>query len=146
MIKVQRMTNNELEGVCLIEGLSFATPWTFESFYNEINLNHLAYYAVVLEAGRVVGYGGLWAVIDEAHVTNVAIHPDFRGKGYSKRLMEHLMDYARSRKLERMTLEVRVGNAVAIGLYKQMGFLEAGRRPKYYEDTGEDALILWVTL
>jgi ribosomal-protein-alanine N-acetyltransferase len=88
----------------------------------------------------------MWSVIDEAHVTNVAIHPDHRGKGYSKQLMAHMMAYAKSRNLERMTLEVRVGNTVAISLYQQMGFLEAGRRPKYYEDTGEDALILWVTL
>jgi ribosomal-protein-alanine N-acetyltransferase len=146
MIKIQKMTNNDLEGVFIIEGLSFTTPWSFESFYNEVNVNHLAYYAVVLEAGQVVGYGGMWSVIDEAHVTNVAIHPDHRGKGYSKQLMAHMMAYAKSRNLERMTLEVRVGNTVAISLYQQMGFLEAGRRPKYYEDTGEDALILWVTL
>jgi len=146
MMIIRKMTNKDLDGVFAIESLSFTTPWTYESFFNEVNINHLAYYAVAILEDRVVAYGGLWAVIDEAHITNVAVHPEFRGKGYSKRLMQHLMDYARSRDLERMTLEVRVNNTVAIALYKKMGFLVAGVRPKYYQDTGEDAMILWATL
>lgn len=146
MIKIRKMTIQDLEGVYRIEQSSFATPWTFESFYNELTGNHLAYYAVVELDDKIIGYGGLWRVIDEAHITNIAIHPDWRGKGYSKWLMTHLMNYSRSQNLERMTLEVRVSNQVAIGLYQQLGFEKAGVRPKYYEDTKEDALILWAIL
>lgn len=92
---------------------------------------------------EVVGLGCLWSILEEAHITIVAIHPDYQGQGLGQALLFALLVSAWERKLERATLEVRVSNKPAITLYEKFGFQEAGRRKRYYQDTGEDALILW---
>lgn len=143
---IRKMLKTDIDAVHRIETLSFRTPWSLESFEQEVEENHLAYYAVVDLEGVVVGYGGLWQVFDEVHVTNVAIDPEYRGRGLSRPLMLHLMDHSKQRGALRMTLEVRVSNTTAIALYQSLGFETEGVRPKYYQDTQEDALILWVTL
>jgi ribosomal-protein-alanine N-acetyltransferase len=91
----------------------------------------------------IVGYGGLWLMVDEAHVTSVAVRPEFRGKGLGQLLMLVLFDIALQRDARWVTLEVRLSNTGAQNLYKKLGFHEAGIRPRYYTDNNEDAVIMW---
>ncbi|HEV2126432.1 MAG TPA: ribosomal protein S18-alanine N-acetyltransferase [Chloroflexota bacterium] len=91
----------------------------------------------------VVGYGGLWLMVDEAHVTSVAVHPSFRGRGLGELLMFCLLEIAVQCGARWVTLEVRVSNTTAQALYKKLGFREAGIRPRYYTDNNEDAVIMW---
>jgi ribosomal-protein-alanine N-acetyltransferase len=96
-----------------------------------------------LSSVPLLGLGCLWAILEEAHITILAIHPDYQRQGLGQALLYALMVSAQRRGLERATLEVRVSNQSALALYQKFGFQEAGRRRRYYEDTGEDALILW---
>jgi ribosomal-protein-alanine N-acetyltransferase len=142
-VSVRRMAEDDIDRVLEIERLSFPRPWSRDSFLSELQ-NACARYAVLLENGVIVGFGGMWIIVGEAHVNNVAVHPDFRARGYGRRLMKELMRMAwRAGEIAQMTLEVRVTNAPAIALYRSMGFEVAGLRKKYYEDNGDDAYILW---
>ncbi|GAU75630.1 ribosomal protein S18-alanine N-acetyltransferase [Fusibacter sp. 3D3] len=143
VIELRRMTVTDVDSVFEIETLSFKSPWTKEAFVNEVVKNQLAVYFVVTLDALVVGYAGMWTVVDELHITNVAITPDQRGKGLSNRLMERLFEFAIENKFTSMTLEVRTTNAVAISLYEKYGFKGLGVRKGYYQDTNEDALIMW---
>ncbi|MGX9708635.1 ribosomal protein S18-alanine N-acetyltransferase [Laceyella tengchongensis] len=136
----------DLTRIAEVENLSFPTPWPRKAFYNELVLNQFAYYTVVCVDGEIVGYCGFWLILDEAHITNVAIHPDYRGRGLGKRLLLHVMQLARELGATSMTLEVRVSNHVAQALYEQLGFVRSGVRKAYYTDNKEDAIIMWVTL
>lgn len=132
-----------------IERKSFPTPWSPYAFNCELSDNEFAHYLVVvpeIQRDKVVGYGGMWIIIDEAHITNVAIEPEYRGNNLGELLMRGLMQLAFSRNALNMTLEVRVSNTVAIKLYKKLGFIESGIRPGYYVDTNEDAIIMWKDL
>ncbi|MEG4057594.1 ribosomal protein S18-alanine N-acetyltransferase [Microcoleus sp. Pol7_B2] len=91
----------------------------------------------------LIGLGCLWAILEEAHITILAIHPRFQGQGLGQALLWDLLKKAHYRQLERATLEVRESNLAAVSLYQKFGFKEAGRRKRYYEDTGEDALVMW---
>ncbi len=143
MLKTRNMTLEDVDRVCEIEAESFQTPWTKEAFQNEIVDNTLAEYLVLLYDEAVIGFGGMWLVLDEIHITNIALARDFRGKGYSKVLVAALIEFAQENTFKHMTLEVRVNNEIAINLYEQFGFVGVGKRPKYYVDTGEDALVMW---
>ena len=140
---VRPMTVEDLDGVMSVEFDSFLTPWSRTAFEEELTQNRLARYIVAAEDGNIVGYAGTWLVINEAHVTNVAVSGQHRRKGIGRLLMEKLMELARDSGMDSMTLEVRVTNAAARHLYQQMGFVEAGIRKNYYSETKEDALILW---
>ena len=105
----------------------------------------MAHYFVLTEGGKIAGYGGMWVVLDEAHVTNIAVLPEYRRRGYARRLMLQLMARALERGASAMTLEVRENNLGAQQMYGQLGFSQNGYRPRYYEDTGEGALLLWNT-
>ena len=142
-ILVRPMTTADVDGVMAVEKDSFATPWSRSAFEEELAQNRLARYLVAEENGQVVGYAGMWLVINEAHVTNVAVSGSRRGAGIGRLLMETLMGLARENGMGSMTLEVRVSNAVARHLYETLGFAEAGIRKNYYSETKEDALILW---
>jgi [ribosomal protein S18]-alanine N-acetyltransferase len=143
---IRKMESRDLEQVCELEVLSFTIPWSYESFYNELHTNLFAQYMVVEYEGKVIGYAGMWLVIDEAHITNVAIHPDFRGNHLGERLMRQMMLFARRQGAEAMTLEVRKSNTVAQNLYHKLGFEAGGVRRGYYTDNNEDAIIMWVNL
>lgn len=140
---VRRMTEADVKAVYEIEMASFKTPWSMESFEKEIRENQLAVYFVVEVVGEVVGYAGMWTVMDELHITNVAVMPSHRGKGLSSCLMDKLFEFAAMKHFKSMTLEVRTANSVAIGLYEKFGFVGMGIRKGYYQDTNEDALIMW---
>jgi ribosomal-protein-alanine N-acetyltransferase len=137
------MTSNDIDQVWEIEKLCFNVPWSRESFRLEVEKNQCACYFVAKIEGRVVGYGGMWLVIDEGHITNIAVHPDYRGRGIGEALMRNLMKEAVRLNMERMTLEVRVSNHIAQRLYKKLGFQEGGIRKGYYSNDHEDALIMW---
>lgn len=136
----------DIPSIVEIEQLSFATPWTEEAFHNELKHNPQACYTVAEHRGRVVAYCGMWLIIDEAHVTNIAVHPQFRGKRIGDMLLAYVMALAKVNGMLKMTLEVRPSNKVAINLYEKYGFVHQGTRPRYYRDNDEDAWIMWVTL
>lgn len=143
-VTLRRMMEQDIDAVLEIEHLSFPRPWSRESFVSEITSNACARYVVLLEDGRLVAFGGMWIIIGEAHVNNVAVHPDYRGRGYGRLVMKELMRVAyRAAEITDMTLEVRVSNETALKLYSSMGFSIAGKRKGYYEDNGEDAYIMW---
>lgn len=137
------MKLRHLPEVLAIERASFVTPWTRQGFVFELLHNECARYIVALVAGRVVGYAGIWVLLDEAHLTSIAVHPEWRGRGLGRALMEEMLALARSLGVRAMTLEVRPSNLPARRLYASLGFEERGRRKGYYADTGEDALIMW---
>lgn len=140
------MAVEDIEQVVAIEKMSFHTPWTGEAFARELRENRLARYFVVESQGLVAGYCGLWIIVDEAHVTNIAVSKNFRRQGIAHFLMKRVVETLIPEGVERMTLEVRVGNVEALGLYEKMGFESAGIRPNYYTDTNEDAEIMWKNL
>ena len=142
-ITVRPMVMTDVDGVMAVEQDSFLTPWSRSAFEEELAQNRLARYIVAVENGEIVGYAGTWLVINEAHVTNVAVSGQRRREGIGRLLMQKLRDLARENDMESMTLEVRVSNAAARHLYEQLGFVEAGIRKNYYSETKEDALILW---
>lgn len=142
-IIIKEMTEEHIDDVLEIEKISFTTPWSKDSFVVEITQNMLAKYVVAEVDGKIVGYGGIWLIIDEGHITNIAVHKDYRGLGVSKKIIEGLINVCSQRNIRAMTLEVRKTNEVAKNLYKQYGFKEYGIRPKYYADNNEDAIIMW---
>ncbi|WP_254871006.1 ribosomal protein S18-alanine N-acetyltransferase [Bacillus sp. Marseille-Q1617] len=145
-MEIRFMTVDDLDAVMEIEHRSFSIPWSREAFYNEIEQNHLSTYLVVEDGERVAGYCGVWLVVDEAHITNVAVLPDYRGQGLGEALMQRIMDISKKVGARVMTLEVRVSNKAAQGLYRKMGFQDGGIRKRYYSDNQEDALVMWVNL
>lgn len=142
----RKMLASDIEAVYIIECKSFPTPWSIESFYKEINENRLAHYYVVEESGKIIAYGGMWNVVGESHITNIAVLPECRGKGIGNILVKNMIDAAISMENVSMTLEVRVSNESAIKLYEKHGFERSGVRPKYYKENNEDALIMWKKL
>ena len=139
---VRPMTKDDLDAVYLIETLSFRSPWSKHSLAGELK-NRVAHYVVMEQDGEVIGYCGMWVLFEEAHITNIAIHPQHRGQGFGKQLLLAAMEHAASFGAEMMTLEVRETNHVAQNMYEKFGFLQQGFRKKYYSDTGEGALLLW---
>jgi ribosomal-protein-alanine N-acetyltransferase len=136
------MQADHLSEVISIEKDSFPTPWSRYAFYGEL-LNDFAFYIVAVCGDKVVGYAGMWLIIDEAHITNLAVRPDYRRRGIGRSLMQELENQAVTLGAKSMTLEVRPSNDIAKGLYSSLGFFQEGRRRGYYSDTGEDALIMW---
>ena len=128
--------------ICMIEREAFLSPWSEKSFEGELE-NTAAYYVIALQEGHVAGYGGFWRILDEGHITNIAVRADCRRRGVGRALLARMIKRAGMLGIERMTLEVRKSNAAAIRLYEQYGFVTQGAGPKYYEN-GEDALIKWM--
>jgi ribosomal-protein-alanine N-acetyltransferase len=140
------MKLEDIPEVLVIEREAFTMPWTEEAFRNELTHNHFAKYMVMELAGHIIGYAGMWAIVDEAHVTNIALLEAYRGRKWGDRLMEELMKTASFLGMKSITLEVRVSNEVAQNLYRKKGFRPAGTRKGYYSDNREDALIMWADL
>lgn len=144
VIEIRPLQECDVDAMCEIEHLCFAMPWSKESILHDLNENVCARYLVLTVDGMLAAYAGMWLIIDEAHITNVAVHPDYRGRGYGERIMRALMDLAKENLMGLMTLEVRRSNAVAQSLYHKVGFIDVGYRKRYYEDNKEDALIMYV--
>jgi ribosomal-protein-alanine N-acetyltransferase len=143
---VEPMKVADIAAVHEIERLSFQTPWPAYAFEQELSSNRLARYVVARSGQRVVGFGGLWQMVDEAHVTTFGVHPEWRRLGVGRRMLVALLDLAVQLRANRVTLEVRVSNEAAQRLYAELGFEVAGRRVAYYTDDGEDALVMTTPL
>ncbi|WP_071396428.1 ribosomal protein S18-alanine N-acetyltransferase [Bacillus tuaregi] len=142
-----RMMNIEdIDQIMEIEHQSFTLPWSREAFYNELTQNQFANYHVIEVDDRIVGYCGVWIVVDEAHVTNIAILPKYRGMKLGEALMGKMIEAAKEHGAITMTLEVRVSNTIAQSLYRKFGFQGGAIRKNYYTDNQEDALVMWVNL
>lgn len=141
-IVFREMRAADIDRVHELETICFRTPWSRASLLGELS-NDVAYYTVAVDGELVIGYAGTWIMFDEAHVTNIAVDPDYRCRGIATGMILHLMKIALKKGAERMTLEVRETNHTAQRLYASLGFAYAGTRRHYYTDTGEDALILW---
>ncbi len=144
-IVIELMKDDDIKNVLEVEEKSFTIPWHEESFLAELK-NNLALYLVAKVENVAVGYVGVWKVLDEGHITNVAVHPDFRKRGIAKALVSELLLLCEEDGITSFTLEVRKSNIVAQNLYKSLGFKEEGIRKRYYEDNNEDAIIMWKKL
>lgn len=140
------MKVEDIPDILIIEREAFTMPWTAEAFRNELTHNHFAKYMVMELEDRIIGYAGLWAIVDEAHVTNIALLEEYRGRKWGERLLNELMKTAAYLGMNAITLEVRVSNEIAQNLYRKKGFRSAGTRKGYYSDNREDALIMWADL
>jgi ribosomal-protein-alanine N-acetyltransferase len=136
------MTLDDVPDVHRIERACFPVPWPDYAFRQELQTNRLAHYLVVRALEETVAYGGLWMMVDEAHITTFAVLPEWRRHGIGGRLMLEMMRLARDLNARVVTLEVRLSNSPARSLYQQFGFRPVGVRPRYYSDNGEDALIM----
>jgi ribosomal-protein-alanine N-acetyltransferase len=143
---VRPMKEDDLERIMKIEQVSFPTPWSQHAFLTELTENEYARYFCLEMDKQVIGYMGLWFILEEGHITNVAIAPEFRGQHLGEFLMSSVMQKMKAEGMERMTLEVRTSNLKAQRLYERLGFVLAGKRKGYYSDNLEDALIMWVEL
>ena len=141
-IRVEPMTVDDLRAVHAIERSSFLVPWPDDAYRNELLGNRLASYLVARAGDEVVGFGGLWVMVDEAHITTFAVDPRWRRRGVGEWLLLGLLDRAVERRAREATLEVRLSNMPARRLYEKYGFRPVGIRPRYYSDNGEDALIM----
>ena len=142
MISFREMKPEDAEAVEEVEKASFAVPWSRKSFWEEA-ANERTCYLLALDGETVVGYAGAWILDDEAQVTNIAVAPQRRGQKIGAGLLGALIRAAKERGATRMTLEVRPSNTAALALYEKFGFKDYGRRPHYYLDNGEDAVIMW---
>ena len=141
-VVVDPMRLDDVAAVHEIERLSFRTPWPAYAFEQELKGNRLARYVVARAGDRVVGFAGIWLMVDEAHVTTFGVHPDWRRQAIGRQLLVNLAELSISIGARRMTLEVRESNVAAQALYLGFGFEVAGRRAGYYTDDGEDALVM----
>ncbi|SCW69947.1 ribosomal-protein-alanine N-acetyltransferase [Paenibacillus tianmuensis] len=140
------MNTDDIPVICEIEQESFPTPWTAGAFYNELTSNNFAKYLVLEYEGEIAGYGGMWLIMEEAHVTNIAIREKYRGRKLGERLLVEMQQTAVFYGTLRMTLEVRPSNLIAQRLYEKLGFRSVGIRRGYYTDNKEDAIIMWADL
>lgn len=132
-----------VDEVTVIDKLSFKIPWSRESFLRELETNDNAHYIVLFNDDKLIGYAGIWLILDEGHITNVAVHPAYRTQGAGTRLMDALIEICHKNNIISMTLEVRKSNTDALSLYKKYDFVEEGVRKFYYADNKEDAIIMW---
>jgi ribosomal-protein-alanine N-acetyltransferase len=157
--RIDRMTVADLDQVTEIEQVAFSTPWPASAYRYELTQNELStYLALKQRASRpswlstiglrkkredtILAYGGFWAIVDEAHISTIAVHPDWRGRGLGEMMLIGLIEASMLREATEVTLEVRVSNQVAQNLYRKYRFFEVGRRKRYYHDNNEDALIM----
>jgi ribosomal-protein-alanine N-acetyltransferase len=141
-VVVDAMRLEDVPAVHEIERLSFRTPWPARAFEQELRGNRLARYLAARAGDAVVGFAGVWLMVDDAHVTTFSVHPDWRRQGIGRQLLLNLAELSGTIGARRMTLEVRPSNVAAQALYRAFGFEIVGRRPHYYTDDGEDALIM----
>ena len=143
-IVIEKMTVDDIDNVVEVENNCFSIPWSKESFLRELKNNEIALYLVAKVADKAVGYIGTWKVLDEGHITNLAVHSDYRNLGIGGMLISELLSLCRNEGINSFTLEVRKSNEIARRLYEKFGFNERGIRKGYYEDNNEDAVIMWL--
>ena len=134
-----------IDQMMVIERSSFSHPWSKDSYLHDLNENQLSCYLGVFASEQLIGYAGVWIVLEEGYISNIAIHPDWRRQGAGETLVTALISQCRALGCSAVTLEVRESNLAAIQLYEKLGFRQEGRRPHYYDD-GEAALLYWLYL
>ncbi len=135
------MMYKDIDEICALETEAFSLPWTRLAFEEEMK-NDLAYYTVCEHMGNIIAYGGMWLVLDEAHVTNIAVKKDYQRKGIGASLIDNMFASAKKRGVKYMYLELRKSNSTAYELYKKKGFMIDGVRKSYYPDNLEDAIVM----
>jgi [ribosomal protein S18]-alanine N-acetyltransferase len=139
----------EIDSIVVLDRLCFGGLWSIESYRRELENEHSHFIAITVDqdlepdTNGIIGFGCFWAILDEAHITLLGIHPQYQGRGLGQLLLGALLDRAREIKMARATLEVRASNQSALHIYEKYGFQIVGRRKKYYQDTDEDAVIMW---
>jgi len=143
-IKIRNMEKKDIDQVMEIESIAYGKFfWPSEAFVTELE-NELGHYFVAEgENDRIVGYAGFWLIYDEAHITTIAIHPDFRRQGLGDKLLQKMIETGYEKNVKWFTLEVRASNIAAQNMYYKYNFKSLGLRKKYYQDNDEDALIMW---
>ena len=143
-IKIDPMQKSEVGDVIKIEEKAYGEHhWSKDSFYGELSNNLAHYYSAFDSEGKLVGYAGSWQVIDEAHITTIAVMPELKRKKIGEALLNRIIEDCYKNKIKYITLEVRKSNEAAIGLYEKYGFKSLGVRKGYYQNNNEDALIMW---
>lgn len=145
-LSIRKMETNDIEYVMGVDKESFSSSWTEEIFHLEIVENNHAHYFVLELEGMIIGYAGMWVVVDDAQVTNIAVLPRFRGFKFGEKLFGFLFHTAIQMGAVRLSLEVRVSNTVAQKMYRKFGLVPGGIRKNYYTDNREDAIVMWVNL
>ncbi|MDB9538511.1 ribosomal protein S18-alanine N-acetyltransferase [Anabaenopsis tanganyikae CS-531] len=146
-LKLKSLTLNDLTAILELDQACFGGLWTMDGYQRELNSPNsvlLGLFSPVY-GSKLLGMGCFWAILEEAHITILAIHPQYHRQGLGQALLYSLLQTASDRGLERATLEVRASNLAAISLYEKFGFKIAGRRRGYYQDNGEDAKVLWLS-
>jgi len=145
---IRRMKEADLSAVRPIEALSFSNPWSDSTFLGEIQNTPVSFPLVVVQkpTEKVIGYIIYWHIREDVQVNNIAVHPDFRGKGIGEALMRHVIAKVRKDGATFMALEVRPSNAAAVTLYKKLGFEMLGSRKNYYTNPDEDAFLMGLVL
>ena len=141
-VVIEPMRLDDLPAVHAIEQASFAAPWPPHAYRSELESNRLAHYLVARAGDAIAAYGGMWLMVDEAHITTFAVHPGWRRQRVGERLLLAFLDIATDQGAHEATLEVRLSNLAARKLYEKYGFRPVGLRPRYYSDDHEDALIM----
>jgi ribosomal-protein-alanine N-acetyltransferase len=142
-LEIEPMTQADLPTVLRIEAASFTTAWPVNAFANEIRDNKLAHYFIGRVGGKIVAYGGIWVILEDSHVTTIAVQPEWRGRKFGEEMLLRLLDEAIAQGACWITLEVRESNVSAQKLYRKYGFTTVSTRRGYYSDNGENALVMW---
>ena len=140
--EIRKMTLDDLEQVVAIDQVSFSLPWPPRSFQFELTDNEASRCWVTDLDGRVIAVLVGWFIVDELHIATIATHPEFRGQGIGRQLLLHVVGSAKKEGAIRAFLEVRESNLIALNMYRDFGFVEDGRRVKYYKDNSEDAILM----
>ena len=138
---IREMKREDVPGIAHLEKVCFPDPWSENSIASELE-NPLSYWLVAEDNGNIAGYVGSQSVLDGADMMNLAVAPEYRQQGIGKKLVDSLVEHLQKQGIIALLLEVRVSNATAIALYEKIGFRQVGRRPRYYHNPREDALIL----
>lgn len=143
-VKIKPMEKTDLDDVIAIEALAYGEHhWSKDSFMSELSNDLAKYFSVFNMEGVLIGYCGCWQILEEAHITNIALSPEYRRRHIGEALLTTIIDECYRNMAKYITLEVRVGNKPAIALYEKYGFKSLGVRKGYYQDNNEDALIMW---
>ena len=142
-VTIRQVEPRDAEEICEIEKICFPDPWSMDSIRYELEENDKAFYLVAEQSGRVVGYVGLWRILDEGHITNVAVRPECRKRGIAEGIIREMLVRTGAAGIRHHTLEVRRDTQPAINLYEKFDFEVEGVREGYYQSDGEDALIMW---
>lgn len=144
--RVRELTVDDLDRLLEVEEACFNAPWSRESYRRELAENHLAHYWGVFAGPQLIGFAGYWLILDEGHITNVAVIPERQNQGVGRFLVQTVINGCLAGGGRFLTLEVRASNGPALHLYEKMGFVSAGVRPGYYDRPKEDAVIMWKEL